>query len=98
MPYITQDRRVELDPHINKLVHEMQSHGELNYTISRLASAWLIRTCFPNGVRYTDRQHVYGTLCAVATEFYRRVLRQYEDGARGKNGDLAEYDALDKLT
>ena len=96
MPYITQERRKEFRESTTQLVCAIESHGELNYVLSRIATGWLLRMAGPSKPRYTDRQHLYGTLCAVAAEFYRRALAKYEDGAIKKNGDLTEYDQLDR--
>ena len=93
MPYITQDRRIYLDPEIDILQDklEMQDNeaGDLNYTLSRLVAHQ-----FRKKPKYVKICLVIGTLMCVALEFYRRAGGPYEDRAIKKNGDIKEYKIL----
>lgn len=87
MPYI-KDRRDILDPRINDLADSLTTDGDLNYAITRLVS----RYCALEGNwRYTLIARAVGALECVKLEFYRRLAGPYEDKARDKNGDIAEY-------
>ena len=90
MPYITQDRRAKLDPHISEVISSLRelswNAGDLNYAISRLVGA-----AFEEDAQYGTISKVTGVLKNVADEFYRRVAQPYEEAASGKNGDVNEY-------
>ncbi len=90
MPYITEERREQLDPEIEMLqdiiTSEGDEPGDLNYVLSRLVGrVWM------NTPRYKTICMVIGTLVCVALEFYRRVASGYEDKAIRKNYDIIEY-------
>jgi hypothetical protein len=90
MPYITEDRRADLDPHISEVVSILRklgwSEGDMNYTISRLVGA-----AFEEEPRYHTIARVTGVLKNVADEFYRRIAAPYEEAAIEKNGDVSEF-------
>ena len=96
MPYITEDRRRVLDPHIEglqKALHELNGNeGDLNYTITRLVGA-----AFLNERRYRTIARVTGVLKNVIQEFYERLGIPYERMAREKNGDVPEFARIDAL-
>jgi len=86
MPYITQERRVELDPSILGLVDHIgnrpiqEQAGEINYVISRLLNFW------PR--RYWALALACGMLVTCLLEFYRRVAVPYEEEKIKANGDV----------
>lgn len=91
MPYITQEKRNLLNPHITALLTELRgldsddptnTHaGNLNYIFSTLlASAY--------GHRYSEINEAIGVLECTKLEFYRRVASPYEDKQIEKNGDV----------
>lgn len=90
MPYITEDRRAKLDPHVSEVISTLRdlgwNEGDLNYTISRLVGA-----AFEEEPRYHTIARVTGVLTNVKDEFYRRVAAPYEDSAVEKNGDVGEF-------
>lgn len=90
MPYITEDRRADLDPHISEVISVLRklewSEGDMNYTISRLVGA-----AFEEQPRYHTIARVTGVLKNVADEFYRRIAAPYEAAAIEKNGDVGEF-------
>jgi hypothetical protein len=96
MPYISEDRRRLLDPHIaglQKALHELNGNeGDLNYTITRLVAA-----AFINESRYHIIARVTGVLANVKDEFYRRVGIPYENAAIEKNGDVPEFARIEAL-
>jgi hypothetical protein len=62
--------------------------GAVNYVISTIVA----RSMKPkDGWRYNSLLRAYGTFCAAAAEFYRRLVAPYEDKAISKNGDIPEY-------
>ena len=97
MPYIEDWERRLLDPHIDRLVNEMEMHhmsspqglkmaGRLNYVLSRL----MVKT-LPER-RYWALALAIGTVVCAILEFYRRFVARYEDEvAIKKNGDIPEY-------
>ena len=81
MPYITNGRRVKLDPQINCLGSLIGSKGELNYVITKL----LLGTI---AVHYDDWNALIGVLESVKLELYRRAVSKYEDEKCSQNGDV----------
>lgn len=90
MPYITDERRRDLDETINHLNYVLEflgnEAGDLNYVISRV-----IGYKFKLNSRYATIAEITGVLENVKQEFYRRVAAPYEDKAIIKNGDIKEY-------
>jgi hypothetical protein len=87
MPYIKEDRRVELAKYITALddkLHQMGDvGGDMNYVICTL----LFRK-FKRVRKYVTIEQMMGTLTCVALEFYRRCAAPYEDGAMRRNKDM----------
>ena len=91
MPYINQDKRTHLDPHIDNLLNalrELESDdpsnvhcGNLNYVITKL----LINSY---ATRYKEINEAIGVLECAKLEFYRTVAAPYEDQKRFDNGDV----------
>ncbi len=79
MPYIEQARRKAL---INGAAP--QDVGELNYIITGIILEFLTR----RGVQYKTMNDILGVLDAVAREFDRRVVADYEKLKREENGDV----------
>ena len=101
MPYISEDRRKKLDPHIEGLQKALAeltagglsgSEGDLNYAISRLIAARMLYDR-----RYHTIARVTGVLANVKDEFYRRLGIPYENQAIEKNGDVPEFARIDAL-
>ena len=96
MPYITPERRKELDKEIHYLANALKLLrdssddaagyvGDLNYTISEL-----ITKVIPDK-RYKHINEIVGVLESLKLEFYRRYAGPYEDLAVIKNGDTDGY-------
>lgn len=91
MPYIIQDKRKHLDPHIESLVNalrELESDdpsnthcGNLNYVITRLLHA-----SYAN--RYAEINEAIGVLECAKLEFYRKRAAPYEDQKEFENGSV----------
>ena len=101
MPYISEERRKVLDPHIEGLQKALAgltagglsgSEGDLNYAISRLVAAKMLANR-----RYFTIARVTGVLENVSQEFYRRLGIPYENQAIEKNGDVPEFARIDAL-
>lgn len=90
MPYITQDKRKALDPHIQSLLNalrELESDdpnnghaGNLNYVFTQLLSG-------SYAARYAEINEAIGVLECAKLEFYRRIAAPYEDTKITQNGD-----------
>ena len=93
MPYITQDLRDKIDPHIEALAKELDCAGDYNYAFTKLIFAYL------NGgkVRYRYLNEMIGMLECCKLELYRRIVGVYEDTAILKNGDVKGLDWLENL-
>lgn len=79
MPYITKDRRRQLNNDIS-----FTGPGDLNYVIS----STLIRYLELKGLSYQSINDCLGALEGAKLEFYRRVAAPYEDKKIKENGDL----------
>jgi len=91
MPYVKQNIRKILDPHIATLFSLMNKHpGELNYVITRLLHA----SVSLNGLNYTQLNELMGVLECVKQEFYRTVVAPYENLKANDNGPITDLDGL----
>tara|TARA_Y100001951_G_C11207405_1_gene220877 strand:+ start:364 stop:699 length:336 start_codon:yes stop_codon:yes gene_type:complete len=100
MPYISKNRRNDLDFHVADLVSELHTKGtgygakkpgELNYVITKLILGYLYQKKnqeIVHSPRYTDMNEVMGVLECVRTEFYRKEVAPYEDEKAELNGDV----------
>lgn len=100
MPYIAQEKRLALDPHIERLAEAIVSEsqesdaafaGLLNYSCTRLALQ-VLKLRFGT-VRYWLIATTVGVFHNVADEFYRRLGVPYEDEQIAKNGDVDLYES-----
>lgn len=103
MPYISRERRDDLDEAIARLQNCLRhgSHadpgaidGDLNYTFTRLLE--VIPVVREGRWRYRLCNLVEGVLGCCAKEFYRRLAGPYEDRAIEKNGDVPLYEDFRK--
>ena len=89
MPYITPQRRVDIEPFLAPMLEAVQhmSEGEMNYIITRLVLSHLTHggALHPT---YGDFQEAVGLLECVKLEFYRRMVVPYEDEKTKLNGDV----------
>lgn len=84
MPYISQDRRDELEPYPVYKFEAPQTPGELNFVLTCEFRAYLQR----KGRSYATMNEILGVLEAVKLEFYRRVIAPYENEKCEQNGDV----------
>ena len=90
MPYIVQEDRLPLDPHIESLVVAIRAtaglspntEGLVAYTITRL-----LNRVYPKD-SYAQLALVMGILDTVAREFYRKRVAKYEDSKEAENGTV----------
>lgn len=82
MPYITKDKRPNLDK-IVELMKEMniKADGDLNYILFKYC-----KTCIPTS--YNNYKNFCGELRECADEISRRLLALHEDNQIIKNGDV----------
>ncbi len=79
MPYIDPERRKVLD-----LWAPPQGPGELNYLLTRIATAYLEK----RGKSYQTINDIMGAFEGAKLEFYRRIAAPYENNKRDENGDV----------
>lgn len=105
MPYIAQEDRDALDPHIDALAgaiveraeangHDAAFAGLVNYSVTRLALK-VLRTQF-GAIRYWMIATLSGVFSNVALEFYRRIAASYEDKQIEKSGDVDVFEEFSK--
>lgn len=87
MPYIDQTRRdaIELPGTGVIAPREIKTVGELNYAITRLATAFIQNN---GGVSYGSCAAARAACHDAAEELYRRVVVPYEDRKCSENGDV----------
>jgi hypothetical protein len=87
MPYISQDKRPELDRIIEPLIEHLKAlpegeqDGALNYSITKI-----LKRLYP--LKYFHLNRALGVLTSVTQEFYRKVVGPYEDKKIQENGEV----------
>ena len=84
MPYIKAEDRPKILNKLKSLSMEIDSSGELNYTISKLIDLLMQKW----GEKYENYNAVMGVLTNVQFELYRRKVAPYEDKKIAENGDI----------
>ena len=94
MPYIAQESRDRLNPHLDALANELRGlecdnpdnvhAGNLNYIFTTLLARFY-------GNRYSEINEAVGVLECTKHEFYRRVASPYEDRKSAENGDVFNH-------
>ena len=84
MPYIKQEKRALLDPHLEKLSAVVATEGELNYCLYKL-SCLLIEKM---GESYDNYSLCSSAMEHAKLEWYRRRVAPYEDKKILENGDI----------
>ena len=86
MPYIKQEDRQALDPHIDALVNQLvvmsAGDGEVNYAITGI-----IRQLYLP-ISYHTLNRAIGLLECIKQEFYRRVVAVYEQEKCEEHGEV----------
>ena len=89
MPYITKERREELEDELISLLKEMKFEvGEMNYIITYLLHEFVVQ----NGLRYKTLNNAVGVLECAKAEFIRTIVSPYEDQKIKDNGPVSELD------
>jgi len=93
MPYIPQEKRDKLEPHLQKLGVELlnEPDGVWNYVITSLIGRWFAAFGERNLAKYEDYEKVIGLLESIKLEFYRRLMASYEDKKCLENGDVYQF-------
>jgi len=82
MPYIKQERRIELDPILAELGdRDVVADGDLNYILYAYCKYYIIPS-------YNNYKNYCGELRQCVTEIERRLLAPYEDKKIVENGDI----------
>ena len=84
MPYISQERRIQLDGYNPPLQSDRaETPGELNYKITVLLKDFLDL----HGTNYTNMNNIVGAVECAKQEFIRRIINPYENTKIEENGD-----------
>lgn len=84
MPYIPADRRPRFDAHLEAAAAAIETEGDLNYCITRLAARFLDRI----GESYANLALCASAMEHAKLEWYRRRTAPYEDRKILENGDV----------
>ena len=87
MPYINQKARKRYDPHLKKILAELEEAdfdpGHINYTFYKIFVEF-----FKARTTYRTIDEIDGVLSNVGREFYRRWAVPYEQKKIKENGDI----------
>ena len=82
MPYVKQDRRIELNFVIESMARaDIRADGDLNYVLYKFCKNFVKPS-------YNSYKNFIGELHQAATEIERRILAPYEDEKIKENGDV----------
>lgn len=84
MPYIPQDRRDVFDSFLKNCAGLVETEGELNYCIYKLATLIVERT----GESYSNLSMCSSAMEHAKLEWYRKRVVPYEDKKIIENGDI----------
>ena len=89
MPYIHPHIRTKIDDALDDFIDTLlalpePSDGDLNYSITRIAHAYINA----KGANYKNFNGVIGVLECAKLELYRRKIAPYEDVKITENGDV----------
>lgn len=90
MPYITKDKRKEMETSLFPLLEYVKTTdklvaGDLNYLYSMISKVF-----FERKKSYQTANDIVGALEGAKVEFERRILAPYEDTKIKENGDMYE--------
>ena len=92
MPYINkEDRTPDMLNSISCLVNEIESKGDLNYTICQLTAELIRKT---GGMGYTNVSNWIDGVHGAERELTRRLLIPYEKIKEDENGDVEGFVVL----
>lgn len=84
MPYIKENKRLELLKKASKGFFIPKEPGELNFLISTLCKFYIEE----KGISYKTYNDIIGVLECCKQEIYRRLIAKYEDEKIKENGDI----------
>lgn len=89
MPYITQDKRSDIEENVTHQKLEvigylLDNEGELNYVFSSIIKGYLQKM----GTSYQVYNEIIGVLECAKLELYRHHIGPYEQSKIEENGDL----------
>jgi hypothetical protein len=84
MPYIKQDSRDVLNPHLEKLAREVTTEGDLNYCIYKLSCLLIDKM----GESYYNYCMCSSAMEHSKLELYRKCVSPYEDKKISENRDI----------
>ena len=90
MPYIKQEERDLVDPHLNKFLRQIghMSPGEFVYIMYQIAQWQASSGGVANlPVGWTEASRVIADMECAKLEFYRRIIAPYEKVKINENGD-----------
>lgn len=79
MPYITEDRRADIDVGVSP-----ETVGDLTYMLQQVIQGYLLE----RGLSYARCAEVLGALEGAKLDFIDRVVLSYEHKKRIENGDV----------
>lgn len=92
MPYIPQEKRMELDNKMNHLLNHIYSTspsvGEMNFIISSIINNYIQGKEDSNMFNYNVCNNLIGVLECAKLELYRKVVAEYEEVKINQNGPL----------
>lgn len=89
MPYISANRREDIDSPLRDANESIETVGDLTFALTQLVVRWIARD-----LSYSQQAAALGALEATKLEIARRVLAPYEDEKRLQNGDVIAVGSL----
>ncbi len=94
MPYIIEEKRKEIAPHIKSLLEYIKTVGELSPGDLNYIVTLTIIEYYRRNKCYSSANDVKGALGLAVDEFRRRVIDGYENKKIFLNGDVYPNDVL----
>ena len=88
MPYIAAERRASISVLVDSLLTEIDTVGDVNYTISRLIHKVLEK----ENLTYASINSMIGVLECAKLELYRQIAAPYEDEKKKIHGSVSLLD------
>lgn len=84
MPYIKRKNREKFKD-VELIALKCDTEGELNYVITKIIMGYLNKRGL---IKYAMLNTIVGVLECVRLEFYRRVIKDFENLKKEENGDV----------
>lgn len=82
MPYISEDRKMSLNPFLQQVSERISSREELSYCLTMLACREI------RSVNYPEVANIYGDIMLVAQEYWRRIILPLQQSKAREIGDV----------